>query len=88
MASDLDDPQKKTAPQLQAQRTRTVQEMIVPRDPRKHRRERRFPWLSISGRWLERAGFLPGMVTTIHVSPGSITIEPVAGVDLPGREAR
>ena len=56
------------------QRTRTVQEMVIPRDSR--RRERRIPWLSISGRWLEQAGFTPGMQTAITVRRGRLTIRP------------
>ena len=65
---------KRFAPVLQRQRTRTVQEMVIPSCPR--RPERRVPWLSISGRWLEQAGFLPGTQASIQVRRGRITITP------------
>ena len=90
--NDATDPSEDLArrrypPRIQAQRSRTVQEMVVPADAR--RRERRFPWLSLSGRWLEQAGFRPGMLTVIHVRPGSITIEPAPPqVALPGKGRR
>jgi len=65
---------KRFAPVLQRHRKRTVQEMVIPSCPR--RPERRVPWLSLSGRWLEQAGFLPGTRANLQVRHGRITITP------------
>ena len=70
------DERKQHAPVSEQFRTRTVQKMVIPRDSR--RRERRVPWLTLSGRWLEHAGFTPGMKVTILVKPGELTIRPTA----------
>ena len=68
------DERDRRAPVPEQVRTRTVQKMVIPGDAR--RRERRIPWLTLSGRWLEHAGFTPGMQVTILVKPRELTIRP------------
>lgn len=76
MQDDEQGEKKRFAPVLKQLRMRTVQEMVIPHDARRH--ERRIPWLSLSGRWLEQAGFTPGMQVVIQVRPGELVIKPAA----------
>ncbi len=45
------------------------------------------PWLRLSGRWLEKAGFMPGAKYIVTVEPGRLVIEVIPTSDESRAEA-